>query len=75
MSEETTVSLQKQSVGGFKIKSFSHKKGKDKEKVLLVLEANVEDVATVNSNLGDILGAFSNHSSSEMEVGLSVFVR
>jgi hypothetical protein len=73
MSEETTGNLQKQAVGGFRIKSFSHKKCKDSEKVLLVLEANVEDVATGNSNLGDILGAFSNHSTSEMEIGLSVF--
>jgi hypothetical protein len=70
--DETTN--KKQSVGGFKVLGYSVKKSKDTEKVRLVLEAVVDDIACGDCDMGDVLKALLDHQVGEVAVGLSVFV-
>jgi hypothetical protein len=70
--DETTNT--KQSVTGFKVKTYAVKKTKDGEKVILVLEALGEDIAAGSFDYGDVLKSFTVHMSGDVEVGLSVFV-
>lgn len=70
--DETTA--KKQSVGGFKVLSYSVKKGKDTEKMRLVLEAEVDDISAGDLDMGKVLKALLDHQVGETAVGLSVFV-
>ena len=73
MSEE--VKTTKQAVGGFKINTFNIKKTKDGEKIKLVLEASVEDLASGTYDVGDVMNALTNHMTGDSEVGLSLFIK
>lgn len=64
----------KQAVGGFKIVGYSVKKSKEGEKVRLVLEATVDEIACGEYNMGDVQGALLHHQVGDTEVGLSLFV-
>ena len=64
----------KQAIGGFKIVGYSVKKSKDGEKVRLVLEAAVDDIACGDYNMGDVQGALLHHQVGDTEVGMSLFV-
>ncbi|KKM24974.1 hypothetical protein LCGC14_1599670 [marine sediment metagenome] len=66
--------MTKQSVAGFKVKEYQVKKGKDTEKVKLILEANVEDIKSGDVDFGEILKALWSHQASENDVGFSLFV-
>ena len=69
---ETTTT--KQGVAGFKVKEYQVKKGKDTEKVKLILEANVEDIKSGEIDFGEILKALWSHQASETDVGFSLFI-
>ena len=71
---DTDVS-KKQSVSGFKIKGFNVKKGKDTETLKISLEAEVDSIGAGDYDLGEVMKALLNHSTSETEVGLTVFVK
>lgn len=65
----------KQSVTGFKVCNLSIKRGKDTEKVRLVLEASVEDVKAGEFDVGDVINGLTNALSADSELGLSVFIK
>lgn len=68
------TSSKKQSIGGFKVLAYSVKKAKDSEKIRLVLEAVVDDIAAGECDMGDVMKALLDHQVGEVDVGLSVFV-
>ncbi len=65
----------RQAVKGFKVSSFNIKKGKETEKIKLVLEANVEDIASAEYDVGDVLNSVANHMTGDQEIGLSLFIK
>ena len=67
-------SVSKQSVKGFKVVRYSVKRVKDAEKLVLVLEADIDDVGCGNYNMGDVLGAMLNHRVSDTDVGFALFM-
>ena len=64
----------KQAVAGFKVIGYSVKKSKDTEKIKLVLEAEVDSVSAGECDVGQVMKALLEHSTSEVDVGLSLFV-
>lgn len=64
----------KQAVAGFKVVGYSVKKSKDTEKIKLVLEAEVGSVSAGECDMGDVMKALLEHSTGEVDVGLSLFV-
>ena len=65
---------EKQSVGGFKVLNYSMKKGKEDEKIRIVLEANVGEITAGERDMGAVMKALLDHATGETEVGLSVFM-
>ena len=72
---DTTGTMIKQSISGFHIAGYSVKKTKDGEKIKLILEANVDDVGAGENDSGKVMSSLTNHLASDIEVGLSLFVR
>jgi uncharacterized protein YqeY len=68
-------SVLKQAVSGFKIAGFSIKKGKDDEKLKLILEASVADLGAGEFDVGDVMNSLTNHISGDTDVGLSIFIQ
>ncbi len=72
--EVSSESAKKQSVTGFKVIGYMVKKSKDTEKIKLTLEAEVDSVSAGEYDLGDVMKALLEHSTGEVDVGLSLFV-
>ena len=72
--EVSSGDTKKQAVAGFKVVGYSVKKGKETEKIKLVLEAEVGSVAAGECDMGDVMKALLEHSTGEVDVGLSLFV-
>jgi uncharacterized protein YqeY len=68
------VSDVKQAVGGFKVLNYSVKKGKEDEKLRVVLEASVAEITAGECDVGQVMKALLDHATGETEVGLSLFV-
>jgi hypothetical protein len=65
----------KQAVPGFKVVNVNVKKGKETEKVKLILEANVEDISAGEFDVGDVISSLMNTMTAEQDIGLSVFIK
>jgi len=63
-----------QSVGGFKVVTYTMKKGKESEKLRLVLEAEVDEITSGQYDMGDVMKAFLDHATGESAVALRVFM-
>ena len=72
MSEEIG---KKQSIGGFKVKCFNVKKGKETETFKLMLEAEVDAIKAGDCDMGKVMKALLDHQTGEVEVSLSVFIK
>lgn len=65
----------KQAVPGFKVVNVNVKKGKETEKVKLILEANVEDISAGEFEVGDVINSLMNLMTAEQDIGISVFIK
>jgi hypothetical protein len=65
----------KQAITGFKVVRYSVKRVKDSEKIVLLLEADVDDIGCGEYDMGDVQGALLNHRVSDSDVGLSLFMK
>ena len=65
---------EKQSVVGLKVSQYQIKKGKDTEKLRLILEADVGDISAGNFGFGDFLKALWVHQSANTDVGFTLFM-
>ena len=64
-----------QSVAGFQVVTYTIKKGKETEKLKLVLEAEVDDISSGEYNMGDVMKALLDHASGESAVTLRLFMK
>jgi len=63
-----------QSVGGFKVVNYSVKKGKEDERVRLVLEASVDEISAGECDMGEVMKALLDHATGDTAISLSLFV-
>jgi len=61
-----------QSLAGFKVAGFKVKTVKGLERVILTLEANVEDIGAGTMDIGGVLNSFTNHMTTGIHTGLRV---
>lgn len=66
--------MNKQAVTGFKIQNAVVKKGKESEKLRIVLEADVAELSAGDKGVGDVVQALLNHMTGDTEVGVTVFM-
>lgn len=61
-----------QSMTGFKVAGFKVKTVKGLERVILTLEANVEDIGAGTMDIGGVLNSFTNHMTTGIETGVKI---
>ena len=66
--------VNKQAVGGFKLQNCVVKKGKESERLRIVLEVEVADLTAGEKDVGAVLQALMNHMTGDTEVGVTVFM-